>query len=74
MRNLDALTPREHEALELMALGLNHKDVADRMGIEYATAREYSMNVYEKMQVRNRTEAVVKALETGMVKGRETST
>ncbi len=59
---LGTLTRREHETLALLADGLRYKEIADRLGIGLDTVREYVRNIYSKLHVSSRTEAVVKYL------------
>jgi DNA-binding NarL/FixJ family response regulator len=56
------LTEREHEVLDLLSQGFMYKEIADKLGISYETVRTYIRRIYEKLQVRSRTEAVAKAL------------
>lgn len=58
------LTPREHEVLNCMAEGLLYKEAADRMGLSVDTVRAHLRNIYKKLGVRNRTEALLKLLDT----------
>ncbi len=59
---LEKLTPRENEILELLAQGLQYKEIADRLDISTGTVRTHLHTVYEKLHVQSRTEAVVKYL------------
>ena len=56
------LSPREHEVLDCLAKGFFYKEIADKLGISYETVHTYIRRVYEKLQVRTRTEAVTKFL------------
>lgn len=56
------LTPREREIVEALARGCPYKEIADRCGISLSTVRTHLQHIYEKLQVDNRTEAVVKFL------------
>lgn len=56
------LSPREQEVLDLLARGLIYKEIADRLGVSYETVHTYIRRIYEKLQVRTRTEAVAKFL------------
>lgn len=56
------LSPREQEVLDLLAQGLIYKEIADRLGVSYETVHTYIRRIYEKLQVRTRTEAVAKFL------------
>ncbi len=56
------LSDREQQVLDLLAQGLIYKEIADKLGIGYETVHTYIRRVYEKLQVRTRTEAVAKFL------------
>jgi DNA-binding NarL/FixJ family response regulator len=56
------LSPREREVLDLLAQGFLYKEIADKLGISYETVHTYIRRIYEKLQVRTRTEAVAKFL------------
>jgi DNA-binding NarL/FixJ family response regulator len=59
---LEALTPREKDVLEQLAKGFRYKEIVDNLGISNGTLHSYIRNVYEKLHVHSRTEAVVKYL------------
>jgi len=59
---LERLTPREKDVLEQLAKGFLYKEIEDNLGISTGTLRSYIANVYEKLHVHSRTEAVVKYL------------
>jgi DNA-binding NarL/FixJ family response regulator len=56
------LSLREREVLELLSKGLLYKEIADALGVNIETIRKHCHNIYEKLQVSSRTEAVVKYL------------
>lgn len=56
------LSPREREVLDLLAQGFLYKEIAEKLGIGYETVHTYIRRIYEKLQVRTRTEAVAKFL------------
>ena len=56
------LSPREREVLECLSHGLIYKEIAEKLGISYETVHTYIRRIYEKLQVRTRTEAVAKFL------------
>ena len=58
----DALSAREQEVLDYLSQGFLYKEIADKMGISYETVHTYIRRIYEKLQVRTRTEAVAKFL------------
>ncbi len=66
-----ALTVREREALLLVVQGLSYQQVADAMGITRHTATSHIRNIYRKLEVRSRSEAVYEALSRGLVKVEE---
>lgn len=56
-----ALTTREEQILWLVADGLSNKEVGRRLHLQEKTVKHYMTNVLQKLQVRNRTEAAIKA-------------
>jgi len=56
------LSQREQEVLDLLSQGLIYKEIAEKLGISYETVHTYVRRIYEKLQVRTRTEAVAKFL------------
>jgi DNA-binding NarL/FixJ family response regulator len=58
----EPLTPREEEILLLLGKGLLYKEVADRLSIKLDTVGSHVKNIYRKLHVRTRTEAVMKYL------------
>jgi DNA-binding NarL/FixJ family response regulator len=56
------LTQREEEILSLLAQGYVTKEIASRLEISFFTAQTHLKNIYEKLHVRSRTEAVIKFL------------
>jgi DNA-binding NarL/FixJ family response regulator len=59
---LGKLTPREQEVLAQLASGYRYKEIEVNLKISEGTLRSYIANVYEKLRVHSRTEAVVKYL------------
>jgi DNA-binding NarL/FixJ family response regulator len=57
---LDALTPREYEILSLLAQGFSDQELADKLHLSVHTVRTHNSNIYEKLQVRTRSEAVAR--------------
>jgi DNA-binding NarL/FixJ family response regulator len=57
------LSDREQQVLDLLSQGLMYKEIADKLGISYETVHTYIRRIYEKLQVRTRTEAVAKFLQ-----------
>jgi DNA-binding NarL/FixJ family response regulator len=65
------LTERENEVLELIAQGRSNGDIAGRLGITSKTVRNHVANVFNKLQVADRSQAIVRAREAGL--GRDSS-
>ena len=61
------LTERELAVLELLAHGLHNKQVATRLGISRRTVERHCDNIYDKLGVGSRTEAVVQAISAKLV-------
>ena len=61
--DLSELSEREQQVLDLLAQGLIYKEIADKLQIGYETVHTYIRRIYEKLQVRTRTEAVAKFLK-----------
>jgi DNA-binding NarL/FixJ family response regulator len=57
---LQTLSNRENEILKLLAKGLLYKEIADQLSISTNTVRQHIHNIYEKLHVQNRTEAINK--------------
>jgi DNA-binding NarL/FixJ family response regulator len=60
------LTEREHEVLELIAKGLSNPEIARRLTISPKTVRNHVSNIFSKMQVADRAQAIIRAREAGM--------
>src|SRR6266536_1146832 len=58
----EALSPREREILVLLSRGYWNKDIADSLSIAFQTVYTHVRNIYSKLQVRCRTEAVARYL------------
>ena len=58
----ESLSPREQEVLDCLSKGFLYKEIAEKLGISYETVHTYIRRIYEKLQVRTRTEAVAKFL------------
>jgi DNA-binding NarL/FixJ family response regulator len=61
---IEALSPREAEILGLLAQAYTSKEIASELGIGYETVCSHLGNIYAKLHVRSRTEAVIKYLQT----------
>ena len=62
---LKLLTEREKEVLFLLVTGLPNKSLAKKLFVSDATIKTHTLNIYKKMDVVNRTSAILKAMEWG---------
>ena len=60
------LTEREHEILSLMAAGYTNTAIASRLYLSPKTVRNYVSNIFTKLQVSDRPQAIVRAREAGL--------
>ncbi|MBZ5620810.1 MAG: response regulator transcription factor [Acidobacteriia bacterium] len=61
------LTPREFQILKLLADGHNYKTCADQLSLSLHTVRFHIRNIYEQLHVHSKSEAVLKALRSGLI-------
>jgi DNA-binding NarL/FixJ family response regulator len=71
---LDELTPRELEVLRLIARGLSNRDIARKLVLGDATIKTHVARIFAKLDLHDRTQAVVLAYETGLVTPGESET
>jgi DNA-binding NarL/FixJ family response regulator len=69
---LDKLTARETEVLKLLARGLSNSEIANTLFLSEATIRTHVSRILAKLDLRDRTQAVVVAYESGLVQPGET--
>jgi DNA-binding NarL/FixJ family response regulator len=60
------LTDREREVLDLIAQGFNNADIARELVISTKTVRNHASNIFSKLQVADRAEAIIRARDAGM--------
>ena len=61
------LSERESEVLRLVALGMSNKEVAEELFLSQRTVKAHLTNVFNKLNVASRSEAIVKGLQWGLV-------
>lgn len=64
---IEPLSDRELEILRLIADGLSNREVSERLFIALNTVKGHNQNIYQKLQVKRRTEAVARAHELGLI-------
>jgi DNA-binding NarL/FixJ family response regulator len=65
------LTDREREILDLVAAGRNNHEIAEGLYLSLKTVRNYVSNIFTKLQVADRAQAIVRAREAGLGRGGE---
>lgn len=68
-RRADMLSDREVEVLQLVAAGLSNREIAGRIVVAAGTVKRHVHNIYRKLGVHNRTQAVRQALDLGLIPG-----
>lgn len=66
----DTLTTREQEVLNLLARGMRNKEIARALNVSERTVNFHLANIYQKLNVSGRTEALSKALDQGLISAR----
>jgi LuxR family maltose regulon positive regulatory protein len=66
-RLIEPLSQREREVLGLIANGLSNREIAEQLFITVGTAKTHANNIYRKLDVRSRTQAVARATELGLL-------
>lgn len=64
----ESLSPREAQVLDMVARGFTYGEVAQRMGLSLSTVRTHVRNIYGKLDVHNKTEAVFEARHLGLLR------
>ena len=62
-KQLSLLTAREKEVLLLMVSGMSNKEIAERLFVSAGTIKTHTLNIYIKLDVSNRTSAILKAIK-----------
>lgn len=63
---MEPLSPREMEVLELIAKGLSNKEIGEKLYLALDTVKGHNRRIFEKLQVKSRTEAIVRAGELNL--------
>jgi LuxR family maltose regulon positive regulatory protein len=64
---LQSLTVRELDVLALIASGLSNQEICDKLFLALSTVKGYNQTIFQKLQVKRRTEAAARAKELGLV-------
>ncbi len=66
-KTAEALTERQVKILQLVSQGFSSKEIAEKLGIRYYTVTTHIKNIYHKLQVNSRTEALHEAIRLGLI-------
>ena len=66
----EQLSRREKEVLALLVERLTNREIGERLFISTATVKRHAHNIYEKLNVKSRREAVTKALALGLIEAK----
>ncbi|HEY7911336.1 MAG TPA: LuxR C-terminal-related transcriptional regulator [Blastocatellia bacterium] len=64
---IEPLTQREIEVLQLIAQGLSNREIGERLFVALSTVKGHNQNIFDKLQVKRRTEAVARARQMGLL-------
>jgi LuxR family maltose regulon positive regulatory protein len=70
---VEPLTPREIEVLQRIAEGLSNREIAHRLSISLSTVKRHNANIYGKLLVNNRTRAIARARDLGLLQPEQPS-
>jgi DNA-binding NarL/FixJ family response regulator len=65
--NIDLLTPKEKEVLTLLSKGANNQEIANALCVQDVTIKTHLNNIFKKLKVSNRTQAVLLAMEINLI-------
>lgn len=65
---LDLLTSKEKEVLQMVAKGESNKQIAEKMFVKEVTVKTHLNSIFKKLKVANRTQAVLIAMQTDLIK------
>ena len=65
---LEILTSKEKEVLQMVAKGESNKQIADKMFVKEVTVKTHLNSIFKKLKVANRTQAVLLAMQTDLIK------
>ncbi|MZQ85099.1 AAA family ATPase [Paenibacillus sp. 5J-6] len=64
---IEPLSVRELKVLELIALGLSNREISEQLFVALSTVKGHNQRIFDKLQVKRRTEAIAKARELGLM-------
>lgn len=67
LNSVEHITPREQEILLLATRGMSNKEIAEQLGLRPSTIKSLFVGVFSKLGVSSRTEAVIRAMRSGII-------
>ena len=64
---VEPLSQRELEVLQLIAQGLSNREISERLFLAMSTVKGHNRQIFDKLQVQSRTEAIARARELGLL-------
>ena len=64
---VEPLTGRELEIIRLIAAGQSNREISQRLYLALSTVKGHNLRIFDKLQAQNRTEAVARAREMGLL-------
>ena len=64
---IEPLSPRELDILRLIAQGLSNREIGERLYLALDTVKGHNRRIFDKLQVKSRTEAIARARELGLL-------
>jgi LuxR family maltose regulon positive regulatory protein len=68
---IESLTPRETEVLQLIAAGDSNQRIADKLVITLSAVKKHTGNIFNKLNVNSRTQAIARARQLGLLSSDE---
>ncbi|MBQ7126759.1 response regulator transcription factor, partial [bacterium] len=65
--NIEVLTPKEKEVLSYVAKGASNQEIADKLCVRDVTIKTHLNNIFKKLKVTNRTQAVLVAMQIDLI-------
>ena len=64
----DILSERELQVLQMMARGMSNREIGDQIHLSEATVKSHAANIFDKLMVSSRTQAILEAMRRGMIR------
>lgn len=71
MKHTYDLSPQELKVLKCLTQGLTNKDISEKIFLSVGTVKNYISNIYSKLNVKNRSSAIMKAMEESLIEDKK---